>query len=82
MDFTISPRVEDFRARIADFVENRILPVEADRSNWDAHENIAPEPLEKLRAQARAEGLWCLQLRPKRAGRGLAGRAWRSAMKR
>ncbi|GHF64903.1 acyl-CoA dehydrogenase family protein [Seohaeicola zhoushanensis] len=71
MDFTISPRVEDFRARIADFVENRILPVEADRSNWDAHENIAPEPLEKLRAQARAEGLWCLQLRPETGGQGI-----------
>jgi acyl-CoA dehydrogenase len=31
MDFTLSPRIEEFRARIAAFVESEILPVEADR---------------------------------------------------
>lgn len=71
MDFTVSPRVEDFRARIAGFVEARILPVEADRASWDAHGNIAHAPLERLRAEARAEGLWCLQLRPETGGQGL-----------
>ena len=71
MDFSISPRIEDFRARIAAFVEDRILPVEADRANWDAHGNIAEVPLERLRAAARAEGLWCLQLRPETGGQGL-----------
>jgi len=35
MDFTLSPRIEEFRARIAAFVESEILPVEADRSTWD-----------------------------------------------
>lgn len=71
MDFTISPRIEDFRRRIAAFVEARILPVEADRANWDAHGNIALPALETLRAQARAEGLWCLQLPPEHGGQGL-----------
>jgi acyl-CoA dehydrogenase len=71
MDFSLSPRAEDFRARIARFVEDRILPVEADRANWDAHGNIAEEPLERLRAEARDEGLWCLQLRPESGGQGL-----------
>jgi acyl-CoA dehydrogenase len=71
MDFTISPRVEDFRCRIADFVEREILPVEADRANWDAHGNIAEEPLEALRTKARAQGLWCLQLASESGGQGL-----------
>jgi len=71
MDFTISPRIEDFRQRIARFVEDHILPLEADRSAYDAHDNIRPEVLEPLRARARAEGLWCLQLAPESGGQGL-----------
>ena len=71
MDFTISPRVEAFRARIAEFVEEEILPVEARAEAWDAHGNIAHDWLEPLRAKAKAEGLWCLQLRPESGGQGL-----------
>ncbi|WP_416882459.1 acyl-CoA dehydrogenase family protein [Marivita sp.] len=71
MDFMLPPRVEDFRARIARFVEDEILPVEEDRGNWDAHGNIASEPLEILREKAKADGLWCLQLRPETGGQGL-----------
>lgn len=71
MDFTLSPRVEDYRARIAHFVEDKVLPVEADRANWDAHDNIAPGPLENLRDKARAEGLWCLQLKKETGGQEL-----------
>ena len=71
MDFTISPRVAGLRDRIETFVADRILPVEADRANWDAHDNIAEGPLERLRAEAREAGLWCLQLRPETGGGGL-----------
>lgn len=71
MDFTISPRIEDFRARIARFVRDEILPVEANRAAWDEHGNIAHDWLEPLREKARAEGLWCLQLRPETGGQGL-----------
>ncbi len=71
MDFTISPRTEGFRRRIERFVEDHILPLEADRSAYDAHENIRPEVLDTLRARARAEGLWCLQLAPETGGQGL-----------
>ncbi|MXY33873.1 MAG: acyl-CoA dehydrogenase [Boseongicola sp. SB0676_bin_33] len=71
MDFTLSPRIEDCRKRVARFVEDEILPVEGDRANWDAHGNIATEPLEALRKLARAERLWCLQLRPETGGQGL-----------
>ena len=71
LDFTISPDIAALRDRIEDFVETQILPVEADRGTWDAHENIGPEALSKLREKARAEGLWCLQLSPEFGGRGL-----------
>ena len=71
MDFTLSPRIEEYRARIAAFVESEILPVEADRSTWDEHENIGPEALARLRAKAKAAGLWCLQLKPETGGQGL-----------
>ncbi|MFE1598327.1 acyl-CoA dehydrogenase family protein [Methylobacterium sp. ID0610] len=71
MDFTLPPRVEDYRARIAAFVEQEILPVEADRANFDPHENIRLDVLEDLRARAKAAGLWCLQLRPETGGQGL-----------
>ena len=71
MDFTLSPRIEEYRARIAAFVESEILPVEADRSTWDEHENIGPEALARLRAKAKAAGLWCPQLKPETGGQGL-----------
>ena len=71
MDFSMTPRIEDYRTRIAAFVQDRILPVEGDRANWDAHGNIADVPLERLRAEARAQVLWCLQLKPETGGQGL-----------
>lgn len=71
MDFTIPPRVEDFRRRIAAFVEAEALPLEADPSAYDPHGALRLDLLEPLRARARAEGLWCLQLRPETGGQGL-----------
>lgn len=74
MDFRIDPRTEEFRRRIAAFVEARIMPLEQVSSAYDAHENISLDVLADLRAQARSEGLWCLQLKPENGGQGL-GRA-------
>ncbi len=71
MDFTISPRVEDYRARIAAFVDAHILPLEADPAAYDGHGNIGLSELARLRVLARDEGLWCLQLRPETGGAGL-----------
>ena len=70
MDFRISPAVEDVRARIADFVERELIPLEADPAAYDAHENIRLDLLEGLRGKAREQGLWCLQLRPETGGLG------------
>ncbi|GJD51877.1 (R)-benzylsuccinyl-CoA dehydrogenase [Methylobacterium crusticola] len=71
MDFTLSPRIEEYRARVADFVAREVLPVEADRATWDEHENIRLDALDALRAKARAAGLWCLQLKEETGGQGL-----------
>ena len=76
MDFRISPEVEALRASIADFVEDNILPLEPDRANWDDHGNIAAAPLKALRAKAKAQGLWTLQLpRPDGSHIGRVGMA-------
>lgn len=71
MDFTISPRVEDFRRRIDHFVDTQILPLEADPASFDPHGNINLPLLDQMRAKAKAEGLWCLQLKPETGGQGL-----------
>ena len=71
MDFTISPELDRLRGRVADFVAERLLPLEADPASFDAHENIDLALLERLRAEARAAGLWCLQLRPETGGLGV-----------
>ncbi len=71
MDFSISPELDALRSRIGAFVERRLLPLEAERTSFDEHENIALPLLETLRAEARSQGLWCLQLRPESGGLGV-----------
>ncbi|MFG1301885.1 acyl-CoA dehydrogenase family protein [Xanthobacter sp. V3C-3] len=71
MDFTIPPAIEDLRRRIGAFVDAHIIPLESDPAAYDAHENIAAAPLAALREKARAEGLWCLQLKPETGGLGV-----------
>ena len=60
MDFSLPPETDAIRRRIREFVEERIIPLEADPASYDEHENIAKPLLERLRAEARAEGLWAL----------------------
>ncbi len=71
MDFTLPPVIEDFRRRYRAFVNDRILPIEADRAQWDAHENIAEGALQALRAEAKKAGLWAPQMPEARGGQGL-----------
>lgn len=71
MDFTITPQLDDLRRRIAAFVETRIIPHESDRAAYDGHGNISDRLLQELRGQARAEGLWCLQLPERDGGLGV-----------
>ncbi|MBM3560682.1 MAG: acyl-CoA dehydrogenase, partial [Alphaproteobacteria bacterium] len=67
MDFSLSPEVEDLRRRVAAFVAEYVIPLEEDRANWDAHENIALPVLDGLREKAKAAGLWAPQM-PQRFG--------------
>lgn len=76
MDFTLSPEHDDIRKRTARFVEDHILAVEADRSNWDAHENIAAHALKPLQEKAKAAGLWAPQAPKEWGGMGLPVVAW------
>ncbi|HSV20988.1 MAG TPA: acyl-CoA dehydrogenase family protein [Casimicrobiaceae bacterium] len=71
MDFALPSEVEALRARIERFVTERVIPLEADRASYDAHDNLAPEPLARLRAEARAAGLWALQVPTAWGGLGL-----------
>ena len=71
MDFSLTPEIEDYRLRIREFVDTRIIPLEADRRNYDEHDNIALDALEEVRAEARAAGLWALQMPVERGGQGL-----------
>ena len=71
MDFSLSPEFEDLRLRIRAFVNTHIIPLESDPNAYDDHENIAHEPLEKLKKLAKSEGLWNLSLPVEFGGLGL-----------
>ena len=77
MNFSLPPDVETLRARIAHFVRDRIIPLEADRSSYDEHENIALPVLERIRAEVKERGMWAPQVPQKLGGLGLSvvGRA-------
>jgi len=72
MDFSLPPEIEEYRLRIREFVSENIRPVEADRANWDEHENIRDDVLAPLREKARQAGLWALQMPKERGGQGLS----------
>jgi acyl-CoA dehydrogenase len=71
MDFTLPPEIKDYRRRVRAFVEANIFPLEADPANFDAHENIAEAPLQRVRAQVKDAGLWSLSMPSERGGQGL-----------
>ncbi len=71
MDFSLPPHADALRRELRAFVEDRLIPLEADPASFDAHENIAPALLRTLRAEAKSAGLWCLQMPEHRGGRGL-----------
>ena len=68
MDFTLSPEIEDYRLRIRAFVAEHILPLEDDTNNFDVHDMIEIDVLERLRAKAKEAGLWAFQMPKERGG--------------
>jgi acyl-CoA dehydrogenase len=69
--------LESLRRRVADLVETRIMPLEADRANYDEHENIRLDVLEEVRGAVKRAGLWAPQMPRYRGGLGqnIAGMA-------
>ena len=76
MDFSLSPEIDALRLKVRVFVEEHVLPLEADRTNYDAHENISPDVLKPLREKAKAAGLWAPQMPKERGGLGLPMVGW------
>ena len=68
MDFELTPEIETYRKRVRAFVDAHVLPLEADRANFDEHESLTMEALARLRNQAKSEGLWALQISKARGG--------------
>ncbi|MBM3485868.1 MAG: acyl-CoA dehydrogenase [Alphaproteobacteria bacterium] len=71
MDFSLPPEIDALRLRIRDFVATHIRPLEADRDNYDDHENLREDVLRRTRAKAKAAGLWALHMPTARGGQGV-----------
>jgi acyl-CoA dehydrogenase len=76
MDFTLPPELEDVRVRTRRFVEEHVLPLEADRKNYDEHENLRLDRLSALQAKAKADGLWAPQAPKEYGGMALSIVGW------
>ncbi len=76
MDFSLPPDIEALRLKLRGFVEAHVMPLEADRTSYDAYENIRLDVLAGVRDKARAEGLWAPQMPLVRGGLGLPMVGW------
>jgi acyl-CoA dehydrogenase len=72
MDFNLSRDAEALRRKIRAFIAEEVLPLESDPAAYDAHENIAEDRLEAVRAKAKAAGLWAPQMPGELGGQGLS----------
>ncbi len=72
MDFTFSPKVEDYRRRISQFMDLYVYPAEKTVEEfYRPQRHDEPAILKEIRAKAKGEGLWNLFLPDKRHGPGL-----------
>ncbi len=71
MNFALPPHIEDVRNKTRAFVDEHVLPLEADRENFDEHENIRLDVLGRLRSRAKKTRLWAPQMPIERGGMGL-----------
>jgi alkylation response protein AidB-like acyl-CoA dehydrogenase len=67
IDFEVPPELEDVRKRVAAFVHDEVLPVEAKLADGEDYESLLPE----LRTKARQAGLWTPHLPTEWGGMGL-----------
>jgi acyl-CoA dehydrogenase len=71
MDFSLPPEIDRLRLKTRAFIAEAVLPLEADRTNYDEHDNISEAALAKVRAAAKEAGLWAPQMPVARGGPGL-----------
>ncbi len=71
MDFALSGELKDFHRRVREFVEQEIIPLEKVSANFDAHETIRFDLLQKVRAKVKQAGLWAPQMPKQYGGQGL-----------
>lgn len=65
MEFAYSPKVEDYRKRLTDFMESHVYPAEAvyrEQMEASGDPDFHPPIIEELKAEARGCGLWNLFL--------------------
>lgn len=75
MDFAYGPRVEELRAQLTQFMEERVYPAEAvyeEQMAASGDPHFHPPVLEELKAEARGRGLWNLFLPDPEHGAGLS----------
>ncbi|MFQ5666670.1 MAG: acyl-CoA dehydrogenase family protein [Candidatus Binatia bacterium] len=74
MDFGLTPKVEDLRHRLVEFMDAHVYPAEkvaAEQVRVSGDEHLMPPIVKELQAQARAQGLWNLFLPDQQYGAGL-----------
>ncbi len=74
MDFTPTPKVEDFRNRLIAFMDEYVYPAEkvaAEQVHASGDEHSEPPIVKELKKKARTQGLWNLFLPDEEYGAGL-----------
>jgi acyl-CoA dehydrogenase len=76
MDFTLSPEIEKLRLKVREFIADEVMPLETQKDAYDEVENIRLDVLDRMRAKAKAAGLWAPQMPKERGGLGLPIVGW------
>ncbi|MGI9483014.1 MAG: acyl-CoA dehydrogenase family protein [Hyphomicrobiales bacterium] len=76
MDFTLPAEIEKTCNKLYEFIAEEVLPLEADRENYNEYENIKLSKLAEMRSKAKSAGLWAPQMPKERGGMGLPIVGW------
>ncbi len=71
MDYAVPGHVRELCSKVTEFLDEHVIPVEADRGNYNEYENIKLEVRDQLRVKAREAGIWAPQISKTRGGMGL-----------
>ena len=72
MDFSLTPKTEQLRKRVSDFMDQYVFPIEKEvQRAMGESGNTEPQSLKDVRKKAKAEGLWNLFLPDEKFGAGL-----------